>query len=120
MHDVRAGQPSCHRDIDAQRLQRPVRRAQSVGHVVGLRAGLVARAAPAVHPDVQTVEAAQRADQLGDMHTGAAVHLGWVLPGEYVCAHSETLALGVRNVIGSPYVGARAWSEGVDDRAGRW
>ena len=60
---------------------------------VGVRRGarLVARRAERLHPYVEVGEPAQRADQLGDVHPGAAVDLRRVLLGQDVDAHARTL-----------------------------
>ena len=62
-------------------------RPSSARSAYAVDARLVARRAEGVHPDVEVVARAQRPDQLGDVHPGAAVDLRRVLLGQHVDAH---------------------------------
>ena len=87
MHQVGAGAAVGDGQVDAEGLEGAV----GVGELgeVGVRRGalLVARRAEGVHLRGEVVAGAQRADQLGDVHAGAAVDLGWVLLGQHVDPH---------------------------------
>ena len=59
------------------------------------RAWLVARPAEGVHARVDVVAGTQRADQLGDVHTGAAVDLRRVLLAQHVDPHAAETSLAM-------------------------
>ena len=59
------------------------------------RARLVARPAEGVHARVDVVACTQRADQLGDVHPGAAVDLRRVLLAQHVDPHAHETSLAM-------------------------
>ena len=65
--------------------------ASEVGSAYAVVPGSDARRPEAAHPRVHVGQDAQRADQLGDVHAGTAVDLGWVLLAEDVDAHEPNL-----------------------------
>src|SRR4029079_10050255 len=67
------------------------------------RAWLVARPAEGVHARLDVVACTQRADQLGDVHTSAAVDLRRVLLAQHVDphAHETSLAMSRASPLGS-------------------
>ena len=80
-----------HLEVDAQGADRRVGLGQPGRVGVPGGAGLVALAAEAVHARVDAVHGAQRPDELGHVHAGAAVDLGRVLTGQHVDAHVANL-----------------------------
>ena len=87
MDEVGALAAAGDREVDPHRLQGRVGRAELPEVGVRRDAGLVARGAEGLHPDVEVGQPAQRADQLGDVDPRAAVDGRGVLLGQDVDAH---------------------------------
>src|SRR5690606_29133799 len=106
VHQVRplAGDGVGHREVDPERPQRGVGAPQGLRHRVAGGPRLGHRLVEGPDPDLQVAPGPQRPDQLGHVHAGTAVDVGWVLPGEDVDAHVTTLAgrvdLSLRNASG--------------------
>ena len=88
VHQVGAGAAVGDGQVDAEgRAARALAPASSARSAYDEVPRLVARRAEGVHARGEVVAGAQRADQLGDVHAGAAVDLGRVLLGQHVDSH---------------------------------
>ena len=121
VHQVGAGAAVGDRQVDAEGAQGGVG-AGELGEVGVRRGAASSRGAPkACTCVVDVVAGAQRADQLGDVHAGAAVHLGRVLLGQDVDAHvpepTRRRGLTMRS---DQWQHDRHATEGARDRPRRW
>jgi hypothetical protein len=87
VHEVRAGAGVRHLQVDAQHLQRGVRRLQAAGDAVAGDAGLAPLGAEGMHPDV--TEGAQLPGEILHMHARPSVDLRRVLTAEQINTHGQ-------------------------------
>ena len=87
MHQVGAGAAVGDRQVDAEGPEAPLASASSARSAYDAVRSSSRGAPKACTACVEVVAGAERADQLGDVHAGAAVDLGWVLLGQHVDSH---------------------------------